>query len=85
MMKGALYAVVTSILLGSVAPETTNERHYAHEAFHALLRGEQAVAGDNATCGCVTTYSTYYGEATCMWNSSLAVGGLGTQFHYVKF
>ena len=63
-MKGALLAIAASALLGCVAAGDVHERRYAHQALHHLKRNTPAPA-DNATCGCVTIYTTVYGEATC--------------------
>ncbi|MCJ1477582.1 hypothetical protein MMC13_006255 [Lambiella insularis] len=43
---------------------TVGATHHAQEAFHDLLRGNDATC--NVTCGCVTLYSTYNGEASLL-------------------
>ena len=63
-MKGALLAIAASALLGCAAAGDVHERRYAHQALHHLKRNTPAPA-ENATCGCVTIYTTVYGEATC--------------------
>lgn len=53
----ATFAVAA--LVGAASAGSIHHRH-AHDAFHALEKKNY----DNATCGCTTIYSTYYGEAT---------------------
>ena len=63
-MKGALLAIAASALLSCAVAGDVHERRFAHQALHHLKRNTPALA-DNATCGCVTIYTTVYGEATC--------------------
>ncbi|KAF3056571.1 putative beta-glucosidase btgE [Daldinia childiae] len=56
----ATFAVAAAAALTGVNAVSVHHRHArAHDAFHALEK-----KADNATCGCTTIYSTYYGEAT---------------------
>lgn len=58
----ATFAVAAAAALTGVNAVSVHHRHArAHDAFHALEK-----KADNATCGCTTIYSTYYGEATRM-------------------
>lgn len=66
IMKGPIYLIAASVWLGVVAVGATHERRYAHEAFRDLLRRDDVTDTTcNSTCGCITIYSTHYGEATC--------------------
>ncbi|KAI6093765.1 glycoside hydrolase family 17 protein [Hypoxylon rubiginosum] len=58
----ATFAVAA--LVGAASAGSIHHRH-AHDAFHALEKKNY----DNATCGCTTIYSTYYGEATLSFPS----------------
>lgn len=64
-MRGTLYALAASVLLGIASAGKHGERRHAHEAFHLLKKNDAASSTQNATCSCTTIYSTYYGEATC--------------------
>ncbi|MCJ1242899.1 hypothetical protein MMC30_000095 [Trapelia coarctata] len=66
-MRGSLYALAASVFLGIASAGKHAERRHAHEAYHLLKKNAAASSvssTDNATCGCTTIYSTYYGEAT---------------------
>ncbi|MCJ1255427.1 hypothetical protein MMC24_003243 [Lignoscripta atroalba] len=61
-MKGAIYAIAASALLGSAVAGALHDRRHAHEVFH--LRRDHLATSESATCACTTSYSTWYGEAT---------------------
>ena len=63
-MKGSVLAVAASSLLCTVAAGSVHERRHAHELFHHLRR-DAILASVNATCGCTTYVTTFYGEPTC--------------------
>ncbi|KAI2629771.1 glycoside hydrolase family 17 protein [Hypoxylon sp. NC1633] len=63
-MKATFAVAAAAALAGGVSAGSVHHRH-AHEAFHALEKKSY----DNATCGCTTIYSTYYGEATLSFPS----------------
>ena len=64
-MKGTIFAIAVSALLGSAGAGSLHERRHAHQVFHELRRGEASSMPENATCGCTTYMTTYVGEATC--------------------
>ncbi|KAI1481635.1 glycoside hydrolase family 17 protein [Daldinia eschscholtzii] len=58
-MKATLAVAAAAALTGVNAGSVHHRHARAHDAFKALEK-----KADNATCGCTTIYSTYYGEAT---------------------
>ncbi|KAI1804039.1 glycoside hydrolase family 17 protein [Daldinia bambusicola] len=58
-MKATIAVAAAAALTGVNAGSVHHRHARAHDAFNALER-----KADNATCGCTTIYSTYYGEAT---------------------
>ncbi|MCJ1387450.1 hypothetical protein MMC18_000293 [Xylographa bjoerkii] len=52
-MKGALYAVAVSVLLGLASAGDIHEHRHAQGAFQALMRIDEAAAVENATCGLI--------------------------------
>lgn len=62
----ASYTLAAAALL---ACATAAKPHHAHEAYHNQVRAPGVLEQrnvDNASCGCTTSYTTFYGEATCM-------------------
>ncbi|KAI1385108.1 glycoside hydrolase family 17 protein [Hypoxylon trugodes] len=60
-MKATFAVAAVAALAGGVSAGSIHHRH-AHDAHRALQKKSYESA--NATCGCTTIYSTYYGEAT---------------------
>ncbi|KAI0851385.1 glycoside hydrolase family 17 protein [Daldinia vernicosa] len=58
-MKATIAVAAAAALTGVNAVSVHHRHARAHDAFRALEK-----KADNATCGCTTIYSTYYGEAT---------------------
>ena len=60
-MKSVVFAVAATIIGSAAAGQ-----HHAHQAFHnQRLEARDAVGGpENSTCGCTTSYTTFYGEPT---------------------
>ena len=65
----ASYAFAAATLLACA----TTKPHHAHEAYHNKVRAPVLEQRNvNASCGCVTSYTTFYGEATRMnWHGTL--------------
>ncbi|KAL7629374.1 hypothetical protein AAE478_000894 [Parahypoxylon ruwenzoriense] len=59
-MKATVAVAAAAALASSVNAGSVHHRH-AHDAFRAAALEKK---DNNATCGCTTIYSTYYGEAT---------------------
>ena len=65
-MKVTLQAIAASALLGNVViAGSLNDRRHAHEALHRLRRQAATNTTADATCGCTTYYTTFWGEPTC--------------------
>ncbi len=64
-MKAAVLAFAASALLASAAAGGLHERRHAHQAFHLRNYIPAPAPADNATCGCSTYVTTFYGEPTC--------------------
>jgi hypothetical protein len=64
-MKTVTYALAASTVLGYV---TASLNHHAHDGFHQVRRNAaEAREEANTTCSCTTTYTTYYGQPTCVY------------------
>ncbi|CAF9938514.1 MAG: hypothetical protein HETSPECPRED_001100 [Heterodermia speciosa] len=64
----ASYTLAAAALL---ACATAAKPHHAHEAYHNQVRAPGVLEQrnvDNASCGCTTSYTTFYGEATLIQN-----------------
>jgi hypothetical protein len=65
-MKAGVLAIAAAIVGGVNANIDHAGRRHAHQAFHMGRNLLSTSTPENATCGCTTIYSTYYGEATSM-------------------
>ena len=66
-MRGSIFVAAASVVLGSIVVEASVHNHrHAHEALHRLKR-DVATSADNATCGCTTYTTVFYGEPTCKY------------------
>lgn len=63
------YAFAAATLLACA----TTKPHHGHEAYHNQVRAPVLEQRNiNASCGCATSYTTFYGEATCAkWPETL--------------
>lgn len=55
--------------LGAFCTAASAQTGHNHEMLHKMMRNARDMSPsdttNNATCGCVTSVSTWYGEATC--------------------
>jgi hypothetical protein len=62
-MKASIALAVAALLSVSNA---SHEKRHGHMNFHEKrVDTELETASANASCGCTTIWSTWYGEATC--------------------
>lgn len=75
-MKATFAIAAAAALVGGASAASVHNRH-VHDIFHGKLEKKGYAAEKNSTteCGCTTIYSTWYGEATRMYQE-WAVGRL---------
>ncbi|MCJ1302104.1 hypothetical protein MMC08_004905 [Hypocenomyce scalaris] len=57
-MKGIIFAIAISALLGSAGAGSLHERRHAHQVFHELRRGEASNMPENANLSSSSSYPT---------------------------
>ena len=65
-MRGSFFTAAASVVFGSsmVVEASVHDHRYAHEVLHKLAR-DIGYNPENATCGCTTYTTVFYGEPTC--------------------
>jgi hypothetical protein len=67
MKSASVLAALGATLVGIVAAHGG----HSHQMLHKLMKKGDEMSpvegSNNATCGCVTSVVTWYGEATCMY------------------
>lgn len=67
---GPVITLIAGALVASQAVALAHQ-HHQHVQLHNALQRIQERGDQNATCGCTTTYTTFYGEPTCEYEVDL--------------